>query len=100
LNSFCRFQFESIATLTAAESYFVDVPLIDGENLTDLRSASAVNKTKALPCQHRAGEKEGAAYATLATFSPAEKKLSALVTLPEMNQVKPPEFASNLNQET
>ena len=79
--------------LTAGKFYFFQVPLIYWKCFACLRTAESVDMTFSLSRKHRAGEKQIAAGAALATAPFAGNKLALDIVLSKMDQPQTSEFA-------
>jgi len=88
---------KTISAYSSAKFDFIDIPLINWENLAGLRPTNAVYKTASSFCQHRTGDEKIAAGSALTASSISNKKLPGCIILPEMNQEETAEFAGNMN---
>jgi hypothetical protein len=88
------------STFAAAKLNFPNIPLIDRENLANIRPARAVRQTSRLFCQPWTGEQQAAASTAL-TASPLASRLPLkYICLLKMNQHKTPHFAAGVIQES
>ena len=76
--------------MAPAKIHLINVPLIYRKNLTGLRTAETIDNTPSPLCQHRAGEEQVAAGATLTAIAMTQKKLALNIFLSKMNQPKTP----------
>jgi len=91
--------FEPVTALPPGEGHFIDVPLIDREDLADHWPESVIGAAEPLPGQHGTDKEKRAAPAALMALSPPERQLSLNVPLLEMNQVKPPHLPGQMDHE-
>ena len=82
--------FEAVAACNAERCYFVNVLLVDGENLADLGPALAIHNTQAFAVKHRTSNKQRTACCALGALALPQKQLFFYITGPEMHKIKTP----------
>ncbi|WP_020587021.1 hypothetical protein [Desulfobacter curvatus] len=79
--------------MAAAQANFLNVPLVNRENLAGIGTTHPIDKTFTLLCQCGTGKKQIAAGSALSATAPAVKKLGLNVLFFEMNQPKAPNLS-------
>jgi len=91
---------KAIATLTSTGLNLINIPLINGKDLTGLGTTNAVNCTVTGLGQRRASKEQITAGATLTTTSLADGKLLFYIPLAGMNYKKAACFSCCMQPET
>jgi hypothetical protein len=75
---------------------FPNIPSIDWEKFTDLRSARAISQTIGLFCQTGAGKQQTAASAALSASPFADRLLFKNIRFLKMSQPETPPFSASV----
>jgi len=88
------FPHETVAALTAAKIYFINISLIYWEDLTGLWPANAVTQAEPRFCQHGTGEQHLTAGAALTARALTDRKLLLDIFFLKMNPPKTLRFTA------
>jgi len=88
-----HFILEPVAAMAAAQANFLNIPLINREDLAGTGATHPIDKTFSLRCQCGTGKKQIAAGSALPAVAPADRKLGLNVLFFEMNQPEAPDLS-------
>ncbi|WP_321495384.1 hypothetical protein [uncultured Desulfobacter sp.] len=78
--------------MAAAQANFLNIPLVNREDLAGTGTTHPIDKTFSLLCQCRTGKKQIAAGSALPAVATADRKLGLNVSFFEMNQPEAPDL--------
>ncbi len=90
---------EAIAACASAESYFIDISLVDRKASAHGQPEFVVDTAEPFLVQHRAAENEGATSGALMAFAFSQCQLPLDVAFSEVDQINSSEFAYQMDHE-
>ncbi|WP_320043683.1 hypothetical protein [uncultured Desulfobacter sp.] len=86
--------------MAAAQADFLNIPLVNREDLAGTGTTHPIDKTFSLFCQCGAGKKQIAAGSALPAVAPADRQLGLNVLFFEMNQPETPDLSDAMKDNT
>jgi hypothetical protein len=91
---------ESITAGASAKGHLIDVSLVYRKTYAHLQAEFIIGTAKSSSRQHGASKNERATLGALMAFPFSQRQLSLYIPLSEVNKIKSPELAHQMDHET